>query len=942
MKHIFSFKKAWFFLALLFFSVVPALWAQQELQPLPIDPNVRYGKLSNGLTYYIRHNELPKERADFYIAQNVGSILEEENQRGLAHFLEHMAFNGSKNFPENGMDKYLQSIGMRMGENLNAYTGFDETVYTIINAPVSRQAVVDSCLLILHDWSNFLALTDSMVEKERGIIREEWRTRSDASFRIMEKQLAEMMPSSRYAHRMPIGTIEVIDNFKSDELRAYYHKWYRPDLQAIIIVGDVNVDSVEQTVKTMFADIPAPQNPTPRPYYPVEDNTEPIVSIITDKEAPNIILYFFHKYDPLSPAERASIVGLADNYLSAVCSQMLNERLEALLHRADPPFVYAESYNGPFLVARTKKAFTMAAIAQEGKLDSTLTALVRETERVRRYGFTASEYERARISVLKQYESAFNEKDKQRNSTYTREYVNHFTEGGYIPGIETAYRLVNQLAPQISLEQVNAYISQLIKKENLVIALSGPEKEGLVYPSKEDLLAMYQQAVAQPVEPYREEVNNDPLIPQLPAPGTIVKEEKDSLFGATILRLSNGARVILKHTDLKKDEIQMTATSPGGSTLFDNKDAKNLKVFNSVIALGGLGDFSAIDLSKKLAGKKVACSASMGLDNESLNGYASPDDIRTLFELMYLSITSPRADEEAYQSFETRMKADLENARLDPSEAFSDSITYAVYGGHPRALPLRAEDFGQISYPRILEMYRDRFGDVSDFTFTFVGNLNIDSIKPLVCQYLASLPGKGRKEMGRAEALPTYRKGKYDVHFTRAMQTPKASVFQFYAAETEYSLKNLLTASLLSQVLDLVYTETIREAEGASYGVSAGASVGAFPPGQTSLIVAFDTDPAKWKEMSRIVDEQLRLIADKGPDESHFSKSVDNMLKRHTEQLQENGYWLNAIDTYYFRHIDLSSDYEKTLRALTREDVQKFVRLLLDGGNRVEVVMQGE
>ena len=941
MKHIFIPKKAWLCLALLLFAFVPSLFAQQEMQPLPIDPNVRYGKLSNGLTYYIRHNELPKERADFYIAQNVGSILEEENQRGLAHFLEHMAFNGSKNFPENGMDKYLQSVGMRMGENLNAYTGFDETVYTIINAPVSRQAVVDSCLLILHDWSNFLALTDSMVEKERGIIREEWRTRSDASFRIMEKQLAEMMPTSRYAHRMPIGTIEVIDNFKPDELRAYYHKWYRPDLQAIIIVGDIDVDSVEQTVKTMFADIPAPVNPTPRPYYPVEDNTEPIVSIITDKEAPNIILYFFHKYDPLSPAERASIVGLADDYLSAVCSQMLNERLGALLQRADPPFVYAESYNGPFLVARTKNAFTMAAIAQEGKLDSTLNTLVRETERVRRFGFTASEYERARISVLKQYESAFNEKDKQRNGAYTREYVNHFTEGGYIPGIETEYRLISQIAPQIPLEQVNAYISQLIKKENLVIALSGPEKEGLSYPSEAALLAMYQQAVAQPVEPYREEVNNDPLIPHLPAPGAIIKEEKDPIFGATILSLSNGARVILKHTDLKKDEILMTATSPGGSTLFGNNDAKNLKVFNSVIGLGGLGEFSAIDLSKKLAGKKVACSASMGLDNESLNGYASPDDIRTLFELMYLAVTSPRADSEAYQSFETRMKADLENARLDPAEAFSDSITRAVYGDHPRALPLRAEDFGQISYPRIQEMYRDRFSDVSDFTFTFVGNLDVDSIKPLVCQYLASLPGGGRQETGRAEALPTYRKGTHEVSFVRPMQTPKASVFQFYSTDTDYTLKNLLTASLLSQVLDLVYTETIREAEGASYGVSAGASVGAFPPGQTSLLISFDTDPAKWQDMSRIVDEQLRRIAEEGPDASHFSKSVDNMLKRHTEQLQENGYWLNAIDTYYFRHIDLSTDYEETLRALTPADVQHFVSLLLDSGNRIEVVMSG-
>lgn len=941
MKSIFSLKKAYLCLALLLFACAPALFAQQEMQPLPIDPNVRYGKLPNGLTYYIRHNELPKERADFYIAQNVGSILEEENQRGLAHFLEHMAFNGSKNFPENGIDTYLQSLGMRMGENLNAYTGIDETVYTIINAPVSRQTVIDSCLLILHDWSGFLALTDSMIEKERGIIREEWRTRSDASFRILEKQLADIMPTSRYAHRMPIGTLEVINNFKPDELRAYYHKWYRPDLQAIIVVGDIDVDSVEQTIHTMFADIPAPVNPAPRPYFPVEDNVEPIVSIITDKEASDIFLYLYHKYDPLSPAERASIVGLTDDYLAAVCSQMLNERLGALLHRADPPFVYAQSYNGSFMGTRTKKAFTMLAIAQEGKLDSTLNALVRETERVRRFGFTASEYERARISLLKRYESAYNERDKQQNGNYTREYVSHFTEGGYIPGIETEYRLVSQLAPQISLEQVNAYIARLIKQENLVITLEGPDKEGLSYPSKDSLLTMYRHALEQPVEPYREEVNNDPLIPHLPTPGTIVREERDSLFGATILHLSNGARVLLKHTDLKKDEILMTATSPGGNTLFGDDDDRNLQVFNSVAGLGGLGNFSAIDLSKKLAGKKVACSASLGLDNESLNGSASPADIRTLFELMYLAFTSPRADDEAYQSFETRMKAELENSQLDPSYAFNDSITRAVYGNHPRVFPLRAEDFERISYPRILEMYRDRFSDASDFTFTFVGNLDVDSIKPLVCQYLATLPTLKRKEAGRAEALPAPRKGAHEVYFTRPMETPKASVFQFYSTDMDFTLKNQMLTAVLSRVLDFVYTETIRESEGASYGVSAYASVNIFPPGKASLQIYFDTDPAKWRDMSRIVDEQLRRIAEEGPDASHFSKSVDNMLKRHTEQLQENGYWLNAIDTYYFRHIDLSSDYEETLRALTPADVQHFVSLLLDSGNRIEVVMSG-
>ena len=911
----------------------------QEMQPLPIDPKVRYGKLDNGLTYYIRHNELPENRADFYIAQNVGSVLEEDNQAGLAHFLEHMAFNGTKNFPENGIDKYLQSVGMRMGENLNAYTSFDETVYTIINAPVDKPNVVDSCLLILHDWSNSLALTDSMIEKERGIIREEWRTRRDASQRLLEKQLQQMFPGNKYANRIPIGSIDVINNFKPEELRAYYKKWYRPDLQAIIVVGDVDVDTVEKTIKTMFSDIPAPVNPAKREYVSVADNDEPIVSIATDKEASSTIIYIYHKYDPMPAQLRSTAAGLITDYISAVCSQILNERLEALLHQANPPFVYAEAYDGDFMVARTKDAFTIAAIAKEGEIDSTMTALVREMERARQFGFTVSEYERAKINILKQYESAFNERDKQKNSSYTKEYVNHFTEGGYIPGIETEYTLINQIAPNITVEQVNQYLSQVIGEKNIVIALSGPEKEGVVYPTESELLEMFNKARSQKVEPYKEEVNNDPLIPELPAPGKIVKEEHDGLFDATVLTLSNGVRVVLKPTEYKKDEIQMTATSPGGSFMVGIDDAKNMKVFNSVIGLGGLGNFSAIDLSKKLAGKKVSCSASLGVDNESLNGYASPDDVKTLFELIYLAMTSPRTDNDAYASFENRMKAQLENAKLDPSTALNDTISKVVYNNHPRAVSLEAEDFDKISYQRILDIYKERYGDASDFTFTFVGNLNVDSIRPYIEQYLATLPANGRVDKPSPEALPKIMKGKLENHFSREMQTPKSSVFQLYSGKSEYNLKNLLTASLLSQILDLVYTETIREAEGGSYGVYAGVSLSDFPKGQTTLQVFFDTDPEKWENMVRIVDEEIQRIATDGPKSEHLTKSRDNMLKRHNERLQENSYWLNVIDSYYFRGMDAYTNYKETLESITADDIKKFMSDFISQGNCVEVVM---
>lgn len=911
----------------------------QEMQPLPIDPKVRYGKLDNGLTYYIRHNELPENRADFYIAQNVGSVLEEDNQAGLAHFLEHMAFNGTKNFPENGIDKYLQSVGMRMGENLNAYTSFDETVYTIINAPVDKPNVVDSCLLILHDWSNSLALTDSMIEKERGIIREEWRTRRDASQRLLEKQLQQMFPGNKYANRIPIGSIDVINNFKPEELRAYYKKWYRPDLQAIIVVGDVDVDTVEKTIKTMFSDIPTPVNPAKREYVSVADNDEPIVSIATDKEASSTIIYIYHKYDPMPAQLRSTAAGLITDYISAVCSQILNERLEALLHQANPPFVYAEAYDGDFMVARTKDAFTIAAIAKEGEIDSTMTALVREMERARQFGFTVSEYERAKINILKQYESAFNERDKQKNSSYTKEYVNHFTEGGYIPGIETEYTLINQIAPNITVEQVNQYLSQVIGEKNIVIALSGPEKEGVVYPTESELLEMFNKARSQKVEPYKEEVNNDPLIPELPAPGKIVKEEHDGLFDATVLTLSNGVRVVLKPTEYKKDEIQMTATSPGGSFMVGIDDAKNMKVFNSVIGLGGLGNFSAIDLSKKLAGKKVSCSASLGVDNESLNGYASPDDVKTLFELIYLAMTSPRTDNDAYASFENRMKAQLENAKLDPSTAFNDTISKVVYNNHPRAVSLEAEDFDKISYQRILDIYKERYGDASDFTFTFVGNLNVDSIRPYIEQYLATLPANGRVDKPSPDALPKIMNGKLENHFSREMQTPKSSVFQLYSGKSEYNLKNLLTASLLSQILDLVYTETIRESEGGSYGVYAGVSLSDFPKGQTTLQVFFDTDPEKWENMVRIVDEEIQRIATEGPKSEHLTKSRDNMLKRHNERLQENSYWLNVIDSYYFRGMDAYTNYKETLEGITADDIKKFMSDFISQGNCVEVVM---
>ena len=911
-----------------------------DLAPLPIDPNVRYGKLSNGLTYYIRHNEKPAGRADFFIAQNVGSMQEEENQRGLAHFLEHMAFNGTKNFPGNGMDQYIESVGMRSGENFNAYTSFDETVYMIMNAPVDKSGVTDSCLLILHDWSGFLSLTDSAIAKERGVIREEWRTRQDAQARLWEQQLPVMIPDNKYARRMPIGTIDVIENFQPDELRAYYKKWYRPDLQGIIVVGDVNVDEVEADIRRIFADIPSPVNAAPRETIEVIDNREPIVSIATDKEASNQILSIYFKHEKMPRDLYATIAGLINDYITNIICTMINERFDEMVQQGNPPFVVAQSSDGEFMITKTKDAFCVAALVKEGELDRAMNALVIETERVRQYGFTQSEYDRARINLLKEYETLYNERDKQNNNAFTREYISHFTDGGYIPGIETEYALLNQLAPSVPLEHINAFAESLIIDQNIVISLIGPEKEGLEYPTDAQLLAEFLAAQAIPVEPYAENVSDEPLLQTLPQPGTILSAHEDALFGATVLELGNGVKVVLKHTDFKQDEVLFTATAPGGSSLFGDQDIYNLKVFNDVITIGGLGNFSAIDLNKVLAGKRVSCAPSIGLNTENMNGYATPADLETLFQLIYLYFTAPRMDDEAYVSFENRMIAQLKNLELNPMVAYSDSIMSAVYMNNPRAERINISDFEQISYPRIMQMYKERFSSASGFVFTFVGNISVDAMKPLLEQYIASLPADGKIDQPDLAHVPALRKGQYSNIFSRQLEVPKSSVTDFYSGEMDYSLSDLITSMMTKQILDLVYTEKIREDEGGTYGVQVSTSISSFPKGRTYLKIYFDTDPAKREKLNNIIQDELQQITVNGPRPEDFTKTQDNMAKRQAERVQENVYWLSMLDDYYFRGFDGYTTYLETLQAKTPEDIRRFVKQLLEQGNFIEVVME--
>ncbi|MDR1408358.1 MAG: insulinase family protein [Tannerella sp.] len=909
------------------------------MQKLPVDPKVRHGKLPNGMSYYIRHNELPRERAEFYIVQNVGSIQEEENQRGLAHFLEHMAFNGTKNFPDEtlGIQEYTERLGMRFGENLNAYTSLDETVYMLMNVPVTRKAIVDSCLLVLHDWSACLTLADSMIEKERGIIREEWRTRTDARMRLWEQQLPGMYPGSRYANRLPVGTIDVINHFRPDELRAYYHKWYRPDLQGLIIVGDIDVDDVERTVKALFADIPAPENPAGREWAAVPDNDEPLVSIATDRESTQLTLNLYYKHDRLPDEMKGTVADYVTYYFKMVISAIMDERFSEILQQAEPPFIMAYAGDGEYMIARTKDAWTTAAVVKPGGIDRALETLVTETGRVREFGFTASEYERARTNILKWIESIYNERDNQRNESFANEYVRHFTVGECIPGIEMEYELMNQMAPSIPVEVVNQYVSRCIGDRNIVISLTGPDNGR--YPSEEELLAAFREKQALPVEGYGEETAREPLTGTLPAPGEIVGTKRDPLFDATVYTLDNGVRVVLKETAYRKDQIMMQASSPGGSTLFDATENSNLKLFNSVAGIGGLGHLSSTQLVKALAGKSVSCSVQLTDNAENISGETVPSDIRTLFELVHLFFTAPRSDDEAYASLTGRLRGQLENLQLNPMVAFNDSLTKAVYGDDPLAGRIDMADLEKARYARIMEMYRERFADASDFTFVFVGNIDTDSMIPMMKQYLATLPSLRRTERGNPDRMPALRQGMHAIRFDRAMETPKATVLTLYSGQMPYNMENLILASMLKQILDLVYTEKVREDESGTYHVGVSAAVSDFPQGRTVLNISFDTGPEQLDRLGAIVGNELDAITRHGPRETDFLKTRDNMRKRLDETLQENIYWLNVLDGYYFDGFDRHTSYLETLNRITPARIRDFAARLTAQGNRVEVTM---
>ena len=934
-----------FIAAVLFITGTAAVMAQgMQMPPIPVDNAVRIGKLPNGLTYYIRHNDYPEHRVNFYIAQRVGSIQEEESQRGLAHFLEHMAFNGSDNYPGDKLLEYMRSIGVEFGRDLNAYTSIAETVYNIDNVPSKNIAALDSCLLVLKDWSNGLTLATEEIDKERGVIENEWRLRSSPMQRMMERNLETIYPGSKYGRRMPIGTMEVVKNFKPEVLRQYYHKWYRPDNQAIIVVGDIDVDRTEQKIKEMFSGIKLAPNAAPVVAEPVPDNNEAIIVVDKDKEQQFNIVQIMFKHDDVPDSMKTSLAYMVQQYALNLSLQMLNARLAEVGQNPECPYLQAYVSDGDYIYAKSKDAFAVVCIPKPGQTEAAISAAVREVMRATMFGFTPTEFVRAKSEYMSQLEKVYTNRNKRENGVYCELYTRNFIDNEPIPSIEDEYAIMQQISPMIPVEAINEVMKELVSvtDTNLVVMSFNTEKEGTVYPTPESIKKAIDTVHGEKLTAWVDNVKQEPLIAKMPAKGKITGEKENKTLGYKELTLSNGARVLLKKTDFKDDEVVIDATSKGGSSLLGDEDIVNAKVFDMAIGASGLGNFSNTELEKALAGKQANANLQLFNLHEGLSGSSTPKDLETLFQLTYLYFTDVRKDEKSFAQLMTTLETMLKNQALSPDAAFSDSLMSTLYCHNPRYATLKLEDLKKVNYDRILQIAKERTADAGDFTFTIVGNFDEATIRPLIEQYIASLPAKGKKENWKK--VSTYAKGNAENKFTRKMETPKANAYMYwYNLTTPYSLENAVAASAAGQVLEMIYLKKIREDAGAAYsaGATGMASLGGDTP-FTALVGICPMDPEKSDMAIKIMEEEAKILCTT-VDADMLNKVKELMLKRADENAKTNSYWVSTINNLDEYGVDTYTNYKNVVNALTPEKVAKMVKdVIFKGGNSVKVIMLPE
>lgn len=935
-----NFKKLFSAVVLLVLSL--AVNAQQ-LPKLPLDPAVKVGKLDNGLTYMIRQNGWPEHMVNFYIAQRVGSIQEEEEQRGLAHFLEHMAFNGSDNFPGSGIVDFTRSIGVQFGSDLNAYTSIDQTVYRVCNVPSSRTAALDSCLLILKDWSCGLHLQEEEIDKERGVIHGEWAMRNNAQQRLMEASLPKIYPGCKYGERLPIGLMSVVDNFTYDELRKYYKKWYRPDNQCIIVVGDINVDEMEQKIKALFSPIKLQENAAQVVDIQVPDNDEPIYFVLTDKEQQSASINIMMKHDVKPEAIKNTAMDYYRAYSISMAAGMLNQRLSELGLKPECPFFGASVGYGNFMVSKTKDAFSIGIRPKKGKDLEALTAVMNEVMRVRQHGYTATELARVKESMTTSIENAYINRDKRTNDHFGDALRDLYLEGETLQDAQTDHDISLQVVQNLQVENINEVARNLISMDdkNLIVFEHAQEKEGEFVPTADQLRQTFEASRKATLEAWVDNTKQEPLLAKLPKKGSIKKTSENKKFDYKELILSNGAKVIIKKTDFQVNEIRMSASAKGGSALYGENDLINLKVFGNLVGMSKLGGFTKTELGKMLAGKSCGVNFGMSQQLSTVSGSSTPKDIETFMQLLYLTFTSHDKDMQSYEKFLTSMKQSLPNRGLKPETAFSDSVTATIYGNNPRFKSIEMADLDKINYDRCLEILKERTANAANYTFTFIGNIDEAVLLPLIEQYIAALPGKKADKVKEVDVRTLF-KGEKACKFTRKMESPRPQVMNMYYAPLKYSLENAVMLSYVGQVLSMEMLKQIREDASAAY--SCGASCQFSMAADNDYVIlqsqAPISDPSKLDMAAELMKKIVKDAAE-NVDPDKVQKVKDLMLKEADMSVKNNGYWMGIISTWLDEGIDCHTDYKKIVSEMTADKVAAFIKNnILSSGNHAEVLMR--
>ncbi|MGE5352343.1 MAG: M16 family metallopeptidase [Acidobacteriota bacterium] len=900
---------------------------------LPVDPEIKTGKLPNGITYYIKKNLKPEKRAELRLVVNAGAIQEDDPQNGLAHFSEHMAFNGTKNFKKQEVINFMESIGMRFGPEVNAYTSFDETVY-MLQVPTDTMKLLEKGFQVLEEWAHNVSYENEEIDKERGVIIEEWRLGRGAEMRMWDKQSAIMFKGSKYAVHNVIGQKDILEKFDYETLKNFYKDWYRPDLMAVVAVGDFDVNTIEEIIKNRFSGIEAPKNPREHTLSPIPDHKEPYFAIASDKEASrsSISIYYMRPIEP-----EVTVKDYRRSIVENLYNNMFNKRLHELSKQADPPFIYA--YSGRYDIVRTKSCYILGAIIKDNGANKALETLLREAKRVDQFGFTQGELDRQKKETLRYMEQAFKEKDKTENARYASEYVQNFLTGLPVPGIAYDYELYKKFIPEITLEEINKLASDYIRDENRVVTVNMPEKEGVAIPKEEELAKIFDASSKETVTAYVDKTVTDDLLDKAPNPGKITSESRREELGVTELTLSNGVKVVLKPTDFKNDEILFTSYSKGGNSLAPDSDFVSAAISSAIINESGVGKFDQIALAKVLAGKMVRVDPSIADIQESISGSGSAADMETMFKLIYLHFTSPRLDSTAFLSFKGRMKAYFENRSLDPYSALQDTFNLTLWKYHFRSTPWTVKTLDQIDLKKAFNFYKDRFSDAGDFTFFFVGNFDVEKIKPFLATYLGSLPSTGRKESWKDTKME-YARGVIEKQIFKGIE-PKGQVLLSFNGPLEYTQQNIYDLRALCDVLDIKLREVIREEKGGTYGVHVGHGVSHYPKGGYSVNISFGCDPVKAEELTKAVFAQMDSLQKFGPAQTYIQKVRETHIRSRETSLKRNDVWLHSLMGAYSNDEDPIEilDYIKLIENISAQEVQNAAKKYLDNKNYIIVVL---